>query len=406
MNESPRNGSAIRILHVLGGMNRGGAETWLMHVLRSMNRGSFRMDFAVHTESQCTYDDEIRSLGSRVIPCTNPHRPVSYARQLRQILNQYGPYDVVHSHVHHFTGLVLKVACAAGVPVRIAHSHNDTRVAERGSSVLRNGYLRLMEWCIRRYATRGFAASAQAAASLFGEGWRVDPRWRTLYCGIDLDAFRCPLASSRIRAELGLPADGLVVGHVGRFSDQKNHAFVLDVAVEIVKREPSTWFLFVGDGPLRARTERDANVRGLSHRAVFAGERADVPRLMRSVMDVLVFPSLFEGLPLVLLESQAAGLPALISDVVTGEAEVVAQLVHRLSLSESAGTWADTLLQIAHRPLDVSREEALQQMEASPFNIRTSISELASEYRDRLQCAVHAPSVKWPGRCSGRFIWS
>ncbi len=378
----------LNILHVLGGMDRGGAETWLMHVLRAMDRSAFRMDFAVHTETARAYDDEIRSLGSRIIPCLNPHQPRSYARRLRTILEQYGPYDVVHSHVHHFTGLVLKVACGAGVPVRIAHSHNDTRVAERGKGILRSGYLLLMEQWIRQYATRGFAASALAASSLFGERWRMDPRWRILYCGIDLEAFRSAAAVPGIRAELGLPEEGLVVGHVGRFSRQKNHAFILEVAVEVAKRQPAVRFLFVGDGPLRSQIEREANARGLGAHAIFTGERTDVPRLMRGAMDVLLFPSLFEGLPLVLLESQAAGLSAVISDVVTPEAEVVGTLIRRVSLAESARTWADVVLETAWRNSDISREQARRHMQESPFNIRNSIGSLVTEYRDRLQAAA------------------
>lgn len=389
MNEEVRDGRTTHVLHVLGGMERGGAETWLMHVLRAMDRRSFRMDFAVHTSAPCAYDDEIRSLGSRIIPCTNPRRPWSYAHRLRAILQQYGPYDVVHSHVHHFTGLVLAVASGVGVPVLIAHSHNDTRVEELGRSILRTGYLRLSEWWIRRYATCGFAASAQAASSLFGDRWQADPRWRTLYCGIDLETFRCPVVSSRIRAELGLPAGGVVVGHVGRFSRQKNHVFVLDIATEIARREPTACFLFLGDGPLRGKIENEAKARGLGARAVFLGARTDVPRLMRGAMDVLVFPSLFEGLPLVLLESQAAGLPAVISDVVTEEADVVGPLMRRVSLVESPGTWADIVLQTALTSPDTSREEALRQMEDSPFNIRTSIGNLAAAYRESLQATTH-----------------
>src|SRR6188474_985657 len=120
----------MRVLHVLGGMDRGGVETWLMHVLREWDRGRGQMDFLVHTTRQCAYDEEVRALGARIIPCLTPRRPWSYSKRLRRILRDFGPYDVVHSHVHHFSGMVLRAARTSGVPVRIAHSHNDTSGVE------------------------------------------------------------------------------------------------------------------------------------------------------------------------------------------------------------------------------------------------------------------------------------
>jgi len=114
----------IRILNIVGGMNRGGAETWLMHVLRNIDRERYLMDFLVHTERICEYDHEIRQLGSRVIPCLHPSKPLKYAKNFKRILRDYGPYDVVHSHVHHFSGYALKLAHQEGVPVRIAHAQN------------------------------------------------------------------------------------------------------------------------------------------------------------------------------------------------------------------------------------------------------------------------------------------
>lgn len=148
-----------RVLHVVGGMNRGGVETWLMHVLRHINRQEFQMDFLVHTDESCVYDSEIRRLGSKIIPCLHPSRPFSYARRLWCVLRDGGPYDIVHSHVHHYSGFVLRVARSAGVRSRITHSHNDMRLPDSTAGAIRGLYLRGMKRWNAQEATMGLAAS-------------------------------------------------------------------------------------------------------------------------------------------------------------------------------------------------------------------------------------------------------
>jgi hypothetical protein len=208
--------SQIRILHVVGGMNRGGVETWLMNVLRRIDRTRFRMDFLVHTDAACAFDSEIRALGSTVIPCLHPSRPWTYAQSFRNTLRQRKPYDVVHSHVHHFSGFVLRLAEQMGVPARIVHSHNDTASLNAGADLRRRMYLSLMRRWISRHATHGLAASRCAATALFGPHWDADPRNRILRYTLDLGSFREPVDRASIKAALGLPADSFVVGHVAR----------------------------------------------------------------------------------------------------------------------------------------------------------------------------------------------
>src|SRR5208337_2567617 len=144
--------NTIRVLHVVGGMNRAGTETWLMHLLRNIDREQYRMDFLVHTAQRFEYGEEIEALGSRIIPCLHPLKPWSYARNFMRILTEHGPYHVVHSHVHNFSGLPLYLARLAGVPVRIAHSHNDTSRSDGGARPARLAYLRLTSRLIRTNA--------------------------------------------------------------------------------------------------------------------------------------------------------------------------------------------------------------------------------------------------------------
>lgn len=373
----------VRVLHVVGSMTRGGIETWLMHVLRRVDRQRIEMDFVVHTDVTAAYDEEVLSLGSRIIPCLHPSNPVRYARNFRRILRESGPYDVVHSHVDHFNGYVLRLAHSAGVPSRIAHSHNDTSSLQVRAGTRRRLYLSTMKRWIRRHATVGLAASRKAAESLFGPEWDGDPRWRLLYYGIDLSPFRIHEDRTGVRRPLGIPDDAIVIGHAGRFVRQKNHRFLVEIAAEVGRREPGMRLLLIGDGSLRPAVEKMVAEAGLRERTLFAGVREDVPRLMLGAMDVFLMPSLHEGLPLVLIEAQAAGLPIVMSSVIPGEAAVVSKLVTRLSLEADAATWADAILASVDGGRLNGRSDALLQVENSGFGIGSSIADLQRIYEAR-----------------------
>ena len=379
----------FRVLHIVGGMNRGGIETWLMHVLRHIDRDRFQMDFIVHTAKPCAYDDEIRDLSGRIIPCLRYNRPWRYARNFRHILAAYGPFDVVHSHVRHYSGYTLWLAKRAGIPVRIVHSHDGASPSDCSPNLIRRAYLSIARRLISKYATIRLAASGKAAEAMFGPAWRCDSLCKLLYYGIDLDPFRADRDCS-LRATLQLPPDAFVIGNVGRLVEQKNHRFLLEIARSVADAVSKTRLLLIGDGPLRATIQRQAAEIGIADRVVFTGLRSDVPRLLHSAVDVFVMPSLHEGLPLALLEAQAAGLPCFVADSVPDEADVVPQLVTRLQLSQSASTWARFVVASRNHAPPVTQDEALAAMEASPFSIGTASAELTQLY----ETAVTSTSVR------------
>lgn len=370
-----------RILHIVGGMNRGGVETWLMQVLRHLDRERFQMDFLVHTTQPCPYDDEVRALGSKIIPCLHPSQPLTYARNFKRILRECGPYDIVHSHVHHYSGYCLRLAQQAGVPVRITHSHNDTSSVQAQAGWLRRLYFALMQRWIFQYATLGLGCSQEAAAALFGQNWQADSRWQILYYGIDLTPFKGSVDAIAVRAELGITADAFVIGHVGRFAEQKNHIFVVEIAAEVAKKEPKMRLLLIGDGKLRPDIQQKVDQMGLSDRVIFLGNRSDVPRLMQGVMNVFLFPSLYEGLGLVLIEAQAAGLPCILSDVVPVDADVIKPLIRRLSLSKPVTEWAEMLFSQYNTEVVIANFDARKFVENSQFNIKTSVDLLQKLYQ-------------------------
>jgi glycosyltransferase involved in cell wall biosynthesis len=385
----------IRVLHVVNRLNRGGVEAWLMNVLRHIDRQRFRLDFLVSRPEPGVDDEEARALGARILPGLHRRWIWSYGRNFRRLIQEFGPYDIIHAHAQHFCGYVLRLASKAGIPVRIAHSHVDTFVVDPRGSLFRRWYVRLGKRWTVRYATLGLAVSDLAGTSLFGPDWKDQPARQFFFSATDFSPFQEAIDTNQVRAELGIPPDAFVLGHVGRFVEQKNHEFLLEIASATLQRKPSMRLLLIGDGPLRSAMQARVNQGSLRDRTIFTGLRSDVPRLMRGAMDVFVFPSRWEGLGLALLEAQAAGLPCVLSDVVPTEADVIDRSLTRLSLTQSAASWAETLLRITQRP-SLPATEALRLVMASPFHIRSNVRALEELYRRELgaQVANRTPRLR------------
>jgi glycosyltransferase involved in cell wall biosynthesis len=374
----------IRILQVVGGMDRGGTETWLMHVLRHIDRNRFHMDFLVYTDQQYVYTDEVQSLGSQIFVCSEPSKPLLFATNFKKIVCDYGQYDIIHVHVHFFSGYVLHLARQAGIKARIVHSHTNTSSIDSNVDWKRKIYVELMKWWINKNATAGLAASRMAAASLFGSSWANDSRWQTLYCGIDLAPFHEHIETANLRAKFGIPHDAFVIGHVGRFNEPKNHHFLLEIVAKIATIEPNMRLVLIGVGPLRAEIEVKVIQMNLSHLIIFLGGRSDIPQLMIGLMDVFLFPSIYEGLGLVLVEAQAAGIPCIFSDVIPEEADIVKPLIQRVSLTESADKWAEIVLATRHQNQQkiISENKALDLVATSAFNIQIGLQKLTQFYNN------------------------
>jgi glycosyltransferase involved in cell wall biosynthesis len=371
----------MRILHVLGKLDRGGVETWLVQVLRHIDRQKYQMDFLVHTTEPGAYDDEVRSLGSRIIPCLRPSNPAMYARNFRRVLRKYGPYDVVHSHVHHYSGYVLMLAKMWGVPVRIAHSH--TSAPEASSGFARKAYLSLMRTLIRRSASLGMSFSGVAADSLMPT-WRQDNRWHLCRCGVEASRFTDDVDRDLVRQEMGISPVAKVVAHVGRFSPVKNHTMIVQVAEELKRLDSRTVFLLVGDGPTRPEIETLIRSRGLSDCFVLAGFRDDIPRLLKGAADAFIFPSLYEGLGIALMEAQLSGLKCVASDVIPREVALASDMVTWMPLNASVKSWAAALSKAIAVRETRNVPAGLREM----YSIDESVSHIAALYEHGLEAGT------------------
>ncbi|MFC0216469.1 glycosyltransferase family 1 protein [Paenibacillus chartarius] len=351
-------------------MNRGGLETMLMNYYRQSDRSRVQFDFMVHRSAEGHYDREIERLGGRIyrMPQIRPGNYRRYFRLLDAFFREHPEYRVVHSHINENSSFVLRAAKKAGVPCRIAHSH----LSDLG-----------VDWKLpfrlyARYAMKGqpseyFACSEKAGEWLFGRERSARKQVKVLNNAVNVKEFQFDEAvREALRAELGIE-DRRVIGHIGRFNKQKNHSFLIDIFQAVRQKDPNTVLLLAGDGDLRPAMESKVRQLGLQDSVRFLGVRSDIPQLMQA-MDVFLFPSLFEGLPVVLVEAQAAGLQCIVSDTITRETDVTGR-VKFLGLNDSPAVWAEHIVSCSTEHADTSG-----QLQARGYDTQTMAAWLTDYY--------------------------
>lgn len=356
MNDRPK--QPIRVLHILHSMNRGGAETMIMNYYRNINREQVQFDFLLTFQGKSDYEEEILSMGGRIYHIT-PLTLTSmrgYLRDIQRFLKEHREYKIVHSHNSSKSVFPLRIAKKTGIPVRISHSHN-LFIGNAGSpkEMLR----KFLRKPLRKVSNFNFACSKEAAIWLYGEDFWKQQRVQVLKNAIDVKKFSYQEEIRKeYRQKFGLE-DKFVIGHVGRFDPQKNHAFLLDIFMEILRKKENTRLVLVGEGKLCPEIKEKAGKLGIQDKIIYTGLREDVPALMQ-MMDAFVFPSLFEGLGIVLIEAQTAGLPCFASKSVIPEEAAVTDLVEFISLEQSARSWADKILQVQNQQKRQTRISAVQ----------------------------------------------
>lgn len=377
---------ALRVLHVLAGLGQGGIEKWLVNLAAEFQRqshGEVQNDFLTLISRDGYYQKAIEAMACKVHHCQLVWKKLpGFVLQVAAILRQ-GRYDVVHCHADYLSGLVLPVARAAGVPARIGHVHATQFAFQARRPRLRHAAGRLLRR-LQIWDGGVCVGTSPAALDAYLGEWKSRIRHEVCMCGVPCAEYRAAVQADRaaVRQTLGWPQDDKILLHVGRHAESKNLFFLLDVFGEVLRREPAARCVLAGSGELTATLQQRAAAAGLAQQVRFLGSRDDVPQLMRAA-DLLLLPSANEGLGLVVVEAQAVGLRALVSQAVPGEAEVVPQLVHRLALTEPAERWAERAEQLLRLPPSDPRQ-GLQGLEASPFNIAHSAQALMAIYRGAL----------------------
>src|SRR6266568_8743554 len=381
----------IRVLRSVGHLSRGGIENWLFQLASRMDRSRFEHHVLVRTDKEEAFTRAFREAGIPVIPCLGVKSPLEFYRNFKQVLRDHGPYDVLHAHGFSFlTTQALLFAKLQGIRVRILHGHNDLKPRLAHASLTYKSYAGLNLMAIRKLANCGIACGFSAAEWTFGNKWKSRKPPVDLIIGIDLEPCFGP-ADPELHIRLNLPSDRFIIAQIGRYGFAKNHVFTVEVARELNRRNVPFHLLLIGDGDLRPDIEKLMEVAGLRNRCTFVPDTDQVPKILRSAVDLQILPSLHEGLGLVLVEAQASGVPSLVSDAVTREGVIDKGLVRFLPIDEGPGVWADAigdqLATSAKRTIDAQHRE---RMLASRFNIHNSVQQLSRIYEELVRGGMTA----------------
>lgn len=360
----------VRVAQVIGKLSAGGVESVVNNYYQQIDRTKFQFDFYIDADSSFPPRQDLIDMGARYFVIPPYQKLLPYITTLIKLFKE-NQYQIVHSHMNTLAVFSLFAAWAAGVPVRICHNHST---ADKGELVKN-----VMKYALRPFAklfATDYCACSQCAGEwLFGRRAVQEGRVAVFHNAIDLERFGFdPDLREAVREEMGLQKS-FVIGHVGRFCWQKNHDFLIDIFAEVYRQRKDAVLLLVGNGSLMDKMKKKVHRLKLDNAVRFLGVRSDVSQLYQA-MDVFVLPSRYEGLGIVNVEAQAAGLPCIVSDRVPEEAKITENLIF-FPLKAGAARWAELLPggAGANRKLDI-RNPA--------FNIVTAVGKLQQFYTDSL----------------------
>ena len=363
----------VRVLMLFTILNRGGAETMVMNYYRHIDRTKVQFDFIVHREERGAYEDEINQLGGRIYRMM-PLRPWTipqYKRQIRQFFDEHPEYRIIHGHCSELGYYFYQEAAKRGVPVIIAHAHNS-----HADYDIKWPLRTWWKYRMRRYLTHRFTCGAEAAHWLFGKnGVKTSI---VLPNAIDTSIFIFDENNrKRMRMELAINDETVVVGHVGRFDRQKNHPFIVKVFKQYHEHHSNSLLLLVGSGGNNEDSvKKMVRKFHLEQSVRFLGSRTDIPQLL-CAMDVFLFPSYMEGLGIAFIEAQCLGLPCLASERVP-HCACMTDLVTRLLLKEKPAKWVEVIV----RQTTISHDRSIyaKQIAEAGYDINQNAQWLQSFY--------------------------
>ncbi|WP_171525527.1 glycosyltransferase [Acinetobacter indicus] len=362
--------TCVRVLHIVGKMDRAGAETMLMNLYRSIDRNQIQFDFIVFSNQKGDYDEEILALGGRIFPilATNP---IERMHKITGFLNKHSEYQIVHAHTLLSNAFHLLAAKRAGVKNLISHAHSTSNGK---TGLLNKIYEKFTLKIIRKISTHKLACGELAAKYLYGDDDKV---W-IIPNAVNILEMQAVADKSKNYISDRLGGRGIKIIQVGRLSEVKNHNFSLEIAKRLKDQDINFSFFIVGQGPLEDYIRKNIQDYGLEENVFLLGVRNDVPNLMAGA-DVMLMPSLHEGFPVVLVESQAVGLLSLISDRIAPEVDLDLDLVNFLSL-DNVDTWVKALMN--QKGKSVAQSKIYTCLQASGFDVKKNATDLLNFYKD------------------------
>ena len=365
----------IRVLHILHTMNRGGTENAIMNYYRHIDRERIQFDFLLTDPNKCAFEDEIISLGGIVhrVPRLTMSNPLPYLKGVDHFFKIHPEYRIVHSHTSSKSVFPLYIAKRHNIPVRICHSHSSK--SENGIK----GFIRdILKLGLKKVATTSFACGEQAAEWLYGKKFLDNGNVSIIRNVIEGDKFTLNLETrQKYRELLHIQDSTLLIGHTARFNAAKNHLFLIDIFNELKSKITNSKLLLIGDGELREQITEKVNSLGLTNDVIFAGVVPNVYDYEQAI-DIFMLPSLYEGLPLSIIEAQISGLKCFTTEGTVSKECSVTDLVSYLPLERGAKYWAEEI----YKAKDYNRYDRLDEIKKAGYDARTSAYELENIYTD------------------------
>lgn len=371
-----KNGNdCLRVLHVIGSMNLGGAETLIMNLYRNIDRDKIQFDIVVHTTEKMYFSDEILKLGGNIYcaPSFMGLNIYKYKEWWNNFFLEHPEYKIVHGHIGSTASIYLKIAKKYG-RFTIAHSHNTN-----GKMSFLELMFRIATYSTRYIADEFFGCSTEAGIDRYGVKIARSKRFNVIHNGIDVEkyVFSCERRKCA-RTELGINNDVVVWGHVGRFALQKNHKQLIEIFYEYHKVHCDSILLLFGEGPEREKIKRLTEKLAIADSVKFMGLSNRIDYFMQA-MDLFVFPSIYEGLGISVVEAQTSGLPCITSDAIVDEADIGAGLIKKMPLSAGASYWVSA----AETMLKKTRKDTSQYAINAGYDIKEVAQKLQNYYLEK-----------------------
>lgn len=357
-----------RVLYVHGGLlNMGGTEAVMMNYYRNFDRKQLQVDFVLHGFGEGAYDEEVINMGGNIFHVVpKGENFAENAKQLREIIEN-GEYVAVHAHMDAGNAQVLKIAKECGVPVRVSHSHNT---AVQTSNPLKKIFNELEKKKISKYATHLFACSDLAGKWLYG-----NHEFTLINNAVDANKFNFSQSTrDEMREKLGISNDTVLIGHVGRFSYQKNHEKLILIFADYLKVNSNAKLMLIGEGETKDAVKEQCKALKIEDSVIFILPNQEIYKYMQA-MDCFLMPSRFEGLPVVAVEAQAAGLPVILADTVS-EKTAITNLVSFVSLDANADAWNSEI----DNAIKCERTNRLEEMKLIGFDIAENAKKMQNFY--------------------------
>lgn len=367
----------LRVLQIIDGLDPGGSQAMVMNIYRNIDREKFQFDFIISRQDKVFFREEIERLGGKVyyIPKLNINNIFRYSSYWEDFFKLHS-YKVVHSHVRSTACIDLSIAKNHGA-FTVAHSHNTSN--GKGILVPVKWFLQLP---IRYIADCCAACSRESGAWLYGKGITRSDKFVVIPNSIDCERYRFDMNKrEEVRKKLNV-SEQFLIGHVGRLAYPKNHKLLINIFSILSREDKEMRLLLVGDGELRRELESQVNALSLSEKVIFTGS-VDNPYDYMQAMDMVVFPSIYEGLPVALVEAQCSGLKCLVSEIITDEVYLTKNMTALSTTRNSLGEWAEKIREIAKETSLSERRKGYDIVKDSKFNVKKSVKEIEKIYESR-----------------------